>query len=65
MVLGWKNVELALKIENDEGIDRVAQTNLVDNWLEEPNLNSETNEVVNLNSLNAPDVDIILSPLKW
>ena len=46
MVLGWKNVELALKTENDEGIDRVAQTNLVDNRLEEPNLNSETNEVV-------------------
>ena len=46
MVFGWKNVELALEIENDEGSDRVAETNLVDNRLEQPNLNSNTNEVV-------------------
>jgi len=27
--------------------------------------NFGTTHLINLNSLNAPDVDIILSPLKW
>ena len=46
MVQGWKNVELALKIENDERNPRVAETNLVDKRLEKPNQNSQSNQVV-------------------
>ena len=49
MVPGWKNVELALNIEKEEVIDRVAETNLVDNWLEQPNLHSQSNQVVSVN----------------
>ena len=45
MVIGWSNVELALKLENDEGSDGVTETILVDNRLEETNVNSNTNEV--------------------
>ena len=45
MVQGWKNVELAVRIENDERNPRVAETNLVDKRLEKPNQNSQSNQV--------------------
>ena len=46
MVFGWKNVDSALVCENDEGGDKVAQTELVDEWIQHPNSNSNLNEVV-------------------
>ena len=46
MVFGWKNVDLALKLENEVGGDRVTETELVDEWMKHPNSNSNLNEVV-------------------
>ena len=48
MVFGLKDEELALQNENDEKIDRAPLTNLVDKRLTEINLDSKSNEVVDI-----------------
>ena len=45
MVFGWSNVELAHH-ENDENCDGATVTNLVDKWVENPNLTSSNDQVV-------------------
>ena len=46
MVFGWKNVDMALECENDEGGDGVTKTELVDERMSIPISNSIQNEVV-------------------
>ena len=43
---GWNNLDLAKPVENDEGSDKVAEYNPVDERSEESVLNSNSNQVV-------------------
>ena len=48
VIIGWKDLGLVDKVENDEGSDKVAQTIPVDNRSEVSVLNSKSNQVVRI-----------------